>query len=64
MGVFEKHLIAINIIGFLIYFINLLLYRFTESAGVDKLLTTITFLYRDISKGRKSCTRDFRPLLS
>lgn len=42
MGMFEKYLIVVNIIGFLIYFINFLLYRFTESANLDKLLTIVS----------------------
>lgn len=41
MGVFEKYLLIVNVVGFLIYFINYLLYRFTESANVDKLLTLV-----------------------
>ena len=42
MNVFEKYLIAINIIGFLMYFINFLLYKFTSSANVDNLLTILS----------------------
>ena len=41
MGVFEKYFLIVNVVGFLIYFINYLLYRFTESANVDKLLTLV-----------------------
>ena len=42
MGAFEKYLIAVNILGFLVYFINFLLYRFTESFNVDALLTVVS----------------------
>ena len=42
MGAFEKYLIAVNILGFLVYFINFLLYRFTESSNVDALLTVVS----------------------
>ena len=44
MGIFEKYLITVNIIGFLMYFINFLLYRFTEFANVDKILTIVSLL--------------------
>ena len=44
MGIFEKYLITVNIIGFLMYFINFLLYRFTEFANVDKILTSVSLL--------------------
>ena len=39
MDLFEKYLIIINVVGFILYLINMLLYRFTEEANVDKLLT-------------------------
>lgn len=42
MGTIEKYLIAVNIIGFLMYFINFLLYKFTSSANVDNLLTILS----------------------
>ena len=42
MGIIEKYLIVVNIIGFLMYFINFLLYRFTETGNVDKLLTIVS----------------------
>ena len=41
MSTLEKYLIAINIIGFLMYFINFLLYKFTGYANIDKLLTIL-----------------------
>lgn len=44
MGILEKYLIVINIIGFLMYFINFMLYRFTESGNIDKLLTIVSLL--------------------
>ena len=39
MNTIEKYLIAINIIGFLMYFINFLLYKYTKTANIDALLT-------------------------
>ena len=42
MSTLEKYLIAVNIIGFLMYFINFLLYKFTDSANVDNLLTILS----------------------
>ena len=42
MSTLEKYLIAVNIIGFLMYFINFLLYKFTGSANVDNLLTILS----------------------
>lgn len=42
MSTLEKYLIAVNIIGFLMYFINFLLYKFTSSANVDNLLTILS----------------------
>ena len=41
MSLIEKYLIAINIIGFLIYFINFLLYKYTKSANIDVILTLL-----------------------
>ena len=41
MNVFEKYLIAINIIGFLMYFINFMLYKYTKSANIDVILTLL-----------------------
>ena len=41
MNAFEKYLIAINIIGFLMYFINFLLYKYTKSANIDVILTLL-----------------------
>lgn len=42
MGVVEKYLITINIIGFVLYLINMLLYNYTAEGNVDKLLTIIS----------------------
>ena len=41
MNTIEKYLIAINIIGFLMYFINFLLYKYTKSANIDVILTLL-----------------------
>ena len=41
MSTLEKYLIAVNIIGFLMYFIKFLLYKFTGYANIDKLLTIL-----------------------
>lgn len=38
MGVAEIYLIIINIIGFVLYLINMLLYNYTAEANVDKLV--------------------------
>ena len=42
MSTLEKYLIAVNIIGFLMYFINVLLDKFTSSANVDNILTILS----------------------
>lgn len=44
MGIVEKYLIIINIVGFLLYFINFLLYKFSDTANVDKLLTIVSLM--------------------
>lgn len=41
MNTIEKYLIAINIIGFLMYFINFLLYKYTKSVNIDVILTLL-----------------------
>ena len=41
MSLIEKYLVAINIIGFLMYFINFLLYKYTKTANIDALLTLL-----------------------
>lgn len=41
MNTIEKYLTAINIIGFLMYFINFLLYKYTKSANIDVILTLL-----------------------
>ena len=42
MNTIEKYLIAMNIIGFLMYFINFLLYKYTKTANIDVILTLLT----------------------
>jgi hypothetical protein len=42
LNTIEKYLIAINIIGFLMYFINFLLYKYTKTANIDVILTLLT----------------------
>ena len=44
MELFEKYLLIINIIGFMLYIVNMLLYRFTEEWNVDSLLTIISII--------------------
>lgn len=44
MGVAEIYLIIINIIGFVLYLINMLLYNYTAEAKVDKFLTIISLV--------------------
>jgi len=39
LGIFDKYLIIINIVGFILYFINYLLYKHTEEGQIDNLLT-------------------------
>ena len=39
---FEKYLIIINVVGFIIYLVNMLLYNYTAEANVDKLLTILS----------------------
>lgn len=41
MNTIERYLIAINIIGFLMYFIDFLLYKYTKSANIDVILTLL-----------------------
>lgn len=41
MSTLEKYLIAVNIIGFLMYFINFMLYKYTKSANIDVILTLL-----------------------
>lgn len=41
MNTIERYLIAINIIGFIMYFINFLLYKYTKSANIDVILTLL-----------------------
>ena len=44
IGTFEYYLIAINILGFILYGINTLLYRFTENGQIDTVLTITSLL--------------------
>lgn len=44
MELFEKYLLIINIIGFVLYIVNMLLYRFTEDWNVDSLLTITSII--------------------
>ena len=44
MGVAEIYLMIINIIGFVLYLINMLLYNYTAEANVDKFLTIISLV--------------------
>ena len=44
MTLFDKYLIIVNIIGFFLYLINMLLYTFTPTGQVDRLLTIFSFL--------------------
>ena len=44
MGVAEIYLIIINIIGFVLYLINMLLYNYTAEANVDKFLAIISLV--------------------
>ena len=40
----ETYLGIINVIGFILYCINMLLYKFTRNGQVDTLLTITSFL--------------------
>ena len=42
MKIFEKYLVIINIIGFLMYLINMWLYSHTKEGQVDKFLTILS----------------------
>lgn len=44
MGNFECYLIGVNIIGFILYLINMWLYDHTTERNVDKLLTIVSLL--------------------
>lgn len=44
MGNFECYLIVVNIIGFILYLINMWLYDHTTERNVDKLLTIVSLL--------------------
>lgn len=42
MGKFEYYLIGINVVGFILYLINMWLYNNTEKGNVDSLLTIVS----------------------
>lgn len=44
MGYFEYYLIGINVLGFIMYLINMWLYDHTTERNVDKLLTIVSLL--------------------
>lgn len=44
MGNFEYYLIGINLLGFILYLINMWLYDHTEKSNVDKFLTVVSIL--------------------
>lgn len=44
MGNFECYLIGVNVLGFILYLINMRLYDHTEKSNVDKLLTVVSIL--------------------
>lgn len=44
MGKFELYLIGINIIGFILYLVNMWLYDHTTKENVDSLLTIVSLL--------------------
>lgn len=44
LGVLEIYLIGVNILGFILYCINMLLYRFTPHGQIDTALTITSFL--------------------
>lgn len=44
IGGFEKYLLIINIIGFIMFLVNYLLYTYTSNGQIDKMLTTIALI--------------------
>ena len=44
MGNFECYLIGVNVLGLILYLINMWLYDHTEKSNVDKLLTVVSIL--------------------
>lgn len=44
MGKFEYYLIGINVVGFILYLINMWLYNHTEKGNVDSILTIVSLL--------------------
>jgi len=44
VGNFECYLIGVNVLGFILYLINMWLYDHTEKSNVDKLLTVVSIL--------------------
>ncbi len=41
---FEIYLIIINVVGFIVYLINTLLYRYSSDSQIDKLVTIVAFI--------------------
>lgn len=44
MGNFEYYLIGVNVLGFIMYLINMWLYDYTTERNVDKMLTLVSLL--------------------
>lgn len=44
LGIFDYYIIIINIIGFIFYIVNVLLYRFTVDKQIDSVLTITSLL--------------------
>lgn len=44
IGILETYLIIVNVIGFILYCINMLLYKFTSHGQIDTVLTITSFL--------------------
>ena len=44
MSIFEKYILIITIVGFVMYLINMLMYKFSDSLNVDPLLTIIAIV--------------------
>ena len=44
LSIFQNYLFIINIIGLVLYLINLLLYRYTADSEIDSLITIVSLL--------------------
>lgn len=53
MGALKYYLIGVNILGFILYGINTLLYRFTADGQIDAVLTITSFLGGSLGMVRK-----------